>query len=476
MEVPLSFSMDIAWNVSNFDFDKIPSYLEALAARDFGQEYAQDIADVLLQHSHLVGRRKFEITTPDTYSILNFHEAERILAEWKALADKALEIQSKVPENLRDGLYHLVTYPAVAGYNYHFVVTGQGRNYQSSLERRNSANSLAQEILEAFEEDYELTLQYDKIADGKWAGIMSTPKFDAGVDRWHPPSRDVLSNLSYVQLRQQFDYGFGNLGIYAEQSRSAAFQGRICASIDAVNPTTVVYSPSLPMMDPYGPKTRHIDLFHRGDYRTDVQWSCNASAAWIKVTPTSGTLSRDQYEQRLNVTIDWAQVPDSLEKRENVRIEWDSGSYFDLVSLPVRNKRVPEDFAGFPEATNYISIDSPHFQRSSSGNVTFKHIEHLGTRSKSGSIAIRPFTAARESASVAQAAWVDYDIYIFNSTTQASATVYINSGLDTDPDLPTRFSLSLAGSSGSTNFTRILSDPAVPGDTPRDWRATVADH
>ncbi|KAM0547258.1 hypothetical protein ACHAPJ_010520 [Fusarium lateritium] len=476
MEVPLSFSMDIAWNVSNFDFDKIPRYLEALAARDFGDEYASEIANALLRHSRLVGMRKFEITTPDTYSILNYHEAERILAEWKNLADKVLEIQNKIPENLRDGLYHLLTYPVLAGYNYHLVVIGQGRNYQSAVERRNFANSLAQEILETFEEDYDLILQYDKIADGKWAGMMSTPKFDTGVDKWHPPSRDVLTNLSYVQMRQDFDYGFGNLGIYAEGSRSAAMQGRICASIDPVNPTKGTYSPKLPPMDRYGPQTRHIDLFHRGDYRTDIQWSCNTSDPWIKVSPTSGTLSKDQPEQRLNVSIDWSQVPPDFENSTSIRVEWDSGSYFDLVSMPVRNKQAPKEFIGFPEASNYISIEGPHFQRSSKGHVTFKPLEYLGTRSESGSIALRPYNAARKSSNVTQAAWVDYDIYIFNTSSQANATICINSGLDTDPDLPMKYSLSLVDSSKSAEFKRVLSDPEVPGDTPKDWRATVADH
>ncbi|KAM0469891.1 hypothetical protein ACHAP7_009734 [Fusarium lateritium] len=476
MEVPLSFSMDMAWNISNFDYDTIPTYLEAMAARDFGERYAGKIAGALLKHSHLVGMRKFEITTPDTYSIINYHEAERVLSEWKALAERVLEIQNKIPKSLQDALYHLLTYPVLAGYNYHLIVIGQARNYQSARERRNSVNSLSQEILEAFAEDWDLVLQYDKIAHGKWAGIMSTPKFDTGIEKWHPPSRDVLSNLSYVQLRQDFDYSFGNLGIYAEGSDSAARQGRICASCEAVNPTELVFSPKLPPMDRYGPQTRHIDLFHRGDHRKDIQWSCNTSHPWMEVSPTSGTLSKNQAEQRLNVSIDWSKAPDDFEDTARVRVEYDSGSYFDFVNVTVRNKEAPKDFVGFPEASNYISIEGPHFQRSSTDDVSFKHLKYLGTRSESGSIAPRPYTAARKLSNVTEAAWVDYDIYIFNTSSHANVTIYINSGLDTDPELPMKYSLTLADSPKSPDFKRILSDPAVPGDTPKEWLATVADH
>lgn len=81
-------------------------------------------------------------------------------------------------------MYHLLTYPARAGDNYYLTVLGQGRDRQFSYERRNSANAVAQQVLQYFEDDYELTLAYDELAGGKWEGIMSTPKFDIDVADW----------------------------------------------------------------------------------------------------------------------------------------------------------------------------------------------------------------------------------------------------------------------------------------------------
>lgn len=90
--------MDLAWNASLFSFDTIPSYPESLAARDFGEEYAEDIATALLSYSHLVGLRKFELIEPMTFSIINFREAEWILSAWKELADKTEAILQVLPE------------------------------------------------------------------------------------------------------------------------------------------------------------------------------------------------------------------------------------------------------------------------------------------------------------------------------------------------------------------------------------------
>ena len=84
--------MELAWNASRLDFDTILAYLKALATRDFGEKYADQIATALMEYSHLAGLRKFEMLEPTTYSILNFREAEHVLDQLRTLADKAQEI------------------------------------------------------------------------------------------------------------------------------------------------------------------------------------------------------------------------------------------------------------------------------------------------------------------------------------------------------------------------------------------------
>ncbi|TDZ68401.1 hypothetical protein CTRI78_v002150 [Colletotrichum trifolii] len=485
MELPLSFAMDLAWNASRFDFDRIPAYLEAFAARDFGPEHAGDMASALWTYSHLVGSRKFELVQPDTYSLLNWREADRVLDAWKQLADTAKTLQQRVPRERRSALFHLLTYPAVMGYSTHFMAITSARNKKYAYERRNAANGLARQVLDQFDADYDVTEEYHALEGGKWDGIAATPKYDMDVSDWRPSSRDVLANLSYVQLRQDFDYGFGNLGIYVEQSLSSFRQGRICASINPSLPTEEGFSAVMPAMEPHGPASRSFELFHRGDHRKSIAWTVEVPRPWVVVSKAAGAVSQDEPEHRIDVSVDWAGVPVGFDDTVQIRVDWEPEPYFDLIHVPVRNIRTPDGFVGFAETAGLISIEGPHFQRSSSAadneqNVTFAHIKGLGSRSESGSIAPRPFSAARVSEDAAKQAWVEYDVYVFsNITRKVNATVYINGALDTDPNLPMTFSLALVGDSdtaSAANFTRVLGEPAKAGDTPPEWAAGVADH
>lgn len=479
LELPLNLAMDLAWNSSRFDLDTLPDYMQSLAARDFGAEHAEAIASAWLKYSHLIGMRRFETTEPTTYSVLNYEEADRILEAWKSLSEEAKAIEAELPENRRDALYHSLTYPAVAGYNYHAILLGQGKNRQYTFERRNSANAIAYDLLEHFEYDSDLNLEYDLLAGGKWKGIMSTPKFDMSTADWRPSSRDVMANLSFVQLNQDFDYGFGNLGMYVEQSRTPYLQGRICASINPSQPTEGGLSPVMRPMEPHGPK-RFIELFHRGDHRKTMTWSIDLPEPWIKASQTSGEISAANPQERIQISIDWDSVPDGFDETIPLRVSYGPPAHFDDVHLPVVNIRAPADFEGFPEIDGIISIEAPHYQRSSSQAVRFQDMPRLGSRSESGSVGLRPYTAALDSEEDSKAAWLDYDIFILGNSSRSdvNATLYINGALDTHPDQPMAYSLRLLndGDSAGADFVRVLGEPAKPGDNPPEWNTEVANH
>lgn len=169
-------------------------------------------------------------------------------------------------------------------------------------------------------------------------------------------------------------------------------------------------------------------------------------------------------------------MPGDFSEEVKFRINWEPfETYFDNVAITVINNRVPDDFEGFPDVDGIISIEAPHFQRSSDEDVSFEKIPYLGSRSDSGSIALRPFHEARKSNDTASEAWVEYSIYLFgNSTASLNATVYVNGGLDTDPNLPMQYSLTLDDDEAS--FSRLLLEPPEVGELPDDWSDAVADH
>lgn len=483
MELPFGFAMDLAWNASNFNFDMIPIYLRSYAEREFGSEHAESISMLLMELSHLIGMRRFEMVHPGTYSVLNYHEAERILMRWTNLAERTKSLYELVQEPYKATFYQLVFYPIVAGATYYAINIGTAFNQQHAMERRNSANALAQKVLDDFDYDFDLVEDFDALLNGKWKHIMSQAKLDAVIQQprnWANPSRDMATNLSFVQLRQNMQFSLGNLGIYAEGSTSPINQGKWAESIDASMPT-IGYPARLPVMNPYGPPLRTVDLFMRGDYRTPLRWELGEIPVnWLKIIPRSGILNQSQYEQRLNTTIDWDKVPKLYNETVNIEVTSSPSPYpyIDFIRVPVQNQVVSTDFSGFPETAGYISIEGPHFQKSSkmttnstSDSVAFEHIPFLGTRTESGSIALRPYKVSRASLSRSTSAYVEYSIYLFNHTAGLNATVYINACLDTDPNLLMEFSLTLDDDPQS--FMRVLGDPKNAGDVPPEWMSDV---
>lgn len=475
MELPFAFAMDLAWNSSRFDFDMVPEYLRAFASREFGHEHAEEITSILLRHSHLIGRRKYEGITSATYSFYNYHEAERVLADWEDLGSRVMNIRHSIPADGQPAFLQLVQYPIQAGLFYHRIVLGQTINQQFAIQRRNSANTIAQDVLAASEEDTDLREELHSILDGKWNGMMDQPKLEEWqYETWLYPARDIIQNLSFVQRRQDFVYALGNLGIYAEGSESAARQSYVCESCDQTRPTVGSRAPTLQAMDPYGPLNRTVDLFHRGDYRKPISFNVSAPYPWINISPASGTLTRKQPEVRLIVSIDWSSVPEGFNETVPVAVYYDTLPNFDNLHLPILNRpALPEDFSGFPATNGYMSIEAAHFQHASEGTVSFEVLPNLGTRTESGTIGLRPYKAARASSTSAQGAAVEYNIYLFDSTDSLTATIYLTQNLDTDPSLPMQYSLSI--DSSEADFTRLLQEPETAGDLPDTWTDQVED-
>src|SRR5690606_25540677 len=105
MELPTEFFLDFAWNPDQWPAERLPEYTKLWAASKFGQEYAAEIAEILTLYTKYNGRRKPELLSPETYSLVHFREAERVVEDYNALADKAEKLYNKLPEAYKDAYY-----------------------------------------------------------------------------------------------------------------------------------------------------------------------------------------------------------------------------------------------------------------------------------------------------------------------------------------------------------------------------------
>ena len=161
MEFPIEFFLSLAWNPERWPKDKIGEFTKQWATREFGLKYAADIADIVSKYTKYNGRRKPELLEPDTYSLVNYQEADRILADWKAITDKAEHIYALLPEESRDAFFQLVLYPTKASAQVAQLYVATGKNQLYVSQNRASANVVAQQATALFQADAALAADYN---------------------------------------------------------------------------------------------------------------------------------------------------------------------------------------------------------------------------------------------------------------------------------------------------------------------------
>jgi hypothetical protein len=174
MEIPIEFFLTYAWNPEHWTQNDVEPYLRLWAAREFGAEHAAEISDLAAKYTKYNGRRKPELLAPDTFSLVNYNEAERVDTEWQSLLQRAETLSAQLPPESRDAFFELVLHPikACAIVNELYITVGKNRLY--ARQGRASANAFAAKARELFQADAKLTEFYHhELADGKWDKMMS---------------------------------------------------------------------------------------------------------------------------------------------------------------------------------------------------------------------------------------------------------------------------------------------------------------
>jgi hypothetical protein len=196
-EVPLEFFLSFARNPGAWSKDSLNDYVRRWAEREFGAEHAADIADIVAKYAKYNGRRKPELLEPGTFSLENYNEADRVLAEWQAISDKAEAISARLPADSRDAFFQLVLFPtkACAIVNGLYVAVAKNRAYAKQEDPR--ANEFARLARTLFQQDAELADYYNhKLAGGKWNHMMDQTHI--GYAGWQQPNRNIMPRVTEV--------------------------------------------------------------------------------------------------------------------------------------------------------------------------------------------------------------------------------------------------------------------------------------
>ena len=413
MEFPTEFFLRMAWNPERWTHDRVDDYSRAWAAREFGSEHATEIAALINGYTKLNGRRKPEMLAPDTYSLVNYREAERVLGEWQHLVTRAERLESLLRDEYREAFFQLVLYPLKASAVVHELYISVGRNRLHALQGSVVANRNAARARELFDLDGALADRYHALGGGKWNHMMS--QINLGYTYWQQPEIETMPAVSEVRPRDG-------------ASMAVAIEGSETAWPSYGAPGAV-----LPPLHAAAKGMRWIEVFNRG--RDAFTYQVRSDHSWLQVTPDHGTV---QDVVRLEVGVDWSAVPDGATTAV-IGVEGSTGERIDI-ELPIHNPPAPgRSFDRFFETDGHVVIEAPMASRSVSGSgVSWQTLPDFGRTN--GAVAPMPVTAPVFDPA-ANAPRLEYDLYLYSSG-DVTVELQCAPSLNFQPNEPLRVAVS----------------------------------
>jgi hypothetical protein len=354
-EFPVEYFMHLAWKTDRWTNSNINEYTRLWAEREFGPSYAGDISDIVTKYTRYNGRRKPELLSATTYSLVNYNEAESVVSDFQAITRRAEEIHGKLPADSRDAFYELVLFPAKASSIVNELYLAAGKNLLYARQGRAATNDMAERTRALFTADTTLMGYFNRtLAGGKWDHFMDQAHL--GYTSWADPPENSLRALPLADVEIPAPAAMG----VAVEGSEAAFP-------------TVQKDLVLPPFDPFYSQRRFIDLFNKG--KTPFSYDVAADKPWIKISTPKGEVDN---QTRLLVSIDWKKMP-AGKSRGTITVQG-AGQQATIQVTASRPAGVTsKSLQGFVEGDGCVSIEAEHFYtKSEFGTSRWVEIEEYG--------------------------------------------------------------------------------------------------
>lgn len=387
MEFPIEFFFDYAWNPEEWPVERLAEYSRIWAEQQFGTEYAEQIAHILNQYTRFNARRKPELLSPETYSLVNYREAETVVTEYNELTRQARQINEVLPVEYRDAFYQLVLHPTEACANLNELYFTVAKNRLYAKQGRVLTNELAQKARDLFQKDAEITDHYHRLGNGKWNHMMSQTHI--GYTYWQQPDENSMPEVKEIKIPTK-----AIMGVALEGSTECWPPSKAEATLGE--------------FDPINQPRYYLEIFNCG--KTPFDYVIKADDPCVLISRDKGKINT---EERIWLEIDWKKAPKG-QSAISITISGPKKKQV-VVNLVINNPDASKsDLANrFVESNNYISIEAEHFSSAiNTQNVNWQIIPDLG-RTLS---AVTPFPVTMLGLNPgADSPRLEYPVYLFNS-------------------------------------------------------------
>ena len=346
-EFPLSYFLNLGYDYEKYNSDT-KAYTDAWFAAQFPYftaEQQKEVSDIVYESNKITSMCRTEALKPETFHPVNFGEADFIISRAKALIERTEELRKSVPAEQDAGFFSQVYLPVVGTMNVELMQLYSGKNRWFAKHNAVVANVYAEKIRECVKFDKELVDECDKVGNGRFFGMAWSEHF--GFNNWCEAANSYPV-YAYVEPTRK---------------RRAAF------FIEGNEFTTTGQD--------WTKRDLYLDAFKNPDCNeacikiadcceAGPELSVTAGADWIsyKLEQADGLSGL----RNLKISINREKLAAASEKTTELTLEGNDGHGAKIFVKVVIDAASPDtNFpAGtFVQTTNYVSIEAPHFVRSS---------------------------------------------------------------------------------------------------------------
>ncbi|MCX2473036.1 glycosyl hydrolase 115 family protein [Pedobacter sp. MC2016-05] len=443
MEFPISFFLDYAWAPDAIPSEKLKQYTIDWSAKQFGETYSAEIADILDFYSKYNGRIKPELLTDSIYSLNNYNEFENVVSDYKRLEQKAKFIYGQISADQKDAYYQLVMHPVEASANLYDLYYHVARNKLYAKQGRSATNDMSEKVAELYKRDEEISNYYNKImAGGKWDHMMDQTHI--GYTNWQQPEKNSIPNT--MVLTSTGDLSKAESGLAIEGS-------------DAYWSKNQKVNIALPTFN-YSNHQHYIELFNKakGSFSYQIK-----APSYILVQEPKGEITT---EKRILLSIDWAKAPKG-KSQNNITVSTSDGTKLNVPIYLDHTLSADQKFVGFIAQNGYISMEAPNYTRAvNSRPIFWKTLANYG-KTLGGMITV-PVTSAIQKVDISTPR-LEYDIYL-DQTGTFTLNSFISPTIDFTNSEGLKFAISI------DDDVPVVVNISADYKTETAWRKSVADN
>lgn len=365
-EFPLSYFLNLAYDYEKYNSDT-KAYSDAWFTAQFPYftaEQQKEVSDIVYESNKITSMCRTEALKPDTFHPVNFGEADYIISRAKHLIERTKALRALVPAEQDAGFFSQVYLPVVGTMNVELMQLYSGKNRWFAQHNALVANIYADKVRECVKFDKEIVDECDKVGNGRFFGMAWSEHF--GFNNWCEAAN------SYPVYE------------YVEPTR----KNRILVWVDDNEFTSTGQDWTV--------RDLYLDAFKNPDVEeawvklaVSSEAGCDLTTSvecdWLSfaVEKDAEKLTSDGKSglDTIRIKIDRDKLAAASDKTALLKIEGNDGHGAKiLVKVHVDATPVDMNFpAGtFVQTTNYISIEAPHFVRSSGFNLLEGYGKTLG--------------------------------------------------------------------------------------------------